>query len=154
MKVIFVCVWVIIIYTCIINVCQIDLSSFQENIKIHCFILIVKLKNKQPFENMWSKYIKDNFYLYIACFWIKNSNFGRFAFQICHTQKKKEKHIKIDDKHVLCSCKQHIMHKKKRKKKQITFHIKSRFVDNFISENKVHVCKHFIFIFFFITHLS
>jgi F0F1-type ATP synthase gamma subunit len=41
------------------------------------------------------------------------------------------------------------------KKKQITFHIKSRFVDNFISENKVHVCKHFIYLFFlFITHLS
>ena len=44
MKVIFVCVWDVIIYTCIINVCQIYLSSFQENIKIHCFILNVKLK--------------------------------------------------------------------------------------------------------------
>ena len=44
MKVIFVCVWDVIIYTCIINVCQIDLSSFQENIKIHCFILNVKSK--------------------------------------------------------------------------------------------------------------
>ena len=41
----------------------------------------------------------------------------------------------------------HVMHKKRRKKKQITFHIKSRFVDNFISENKVHVCKHFIYLF-------
>ena len=44
MKVILVCVWDVIIYTCIINVCQIYLSSFQENIKIHCFILNVKLK--------------------------------------------------------------------------------------------------------------
>ena len=44
MKVICVCVWDVIIYTCIINVCQIYLSSFQENIKIHCFILNVKLK--------------------------------------------------------------------------------------------------------------
>ena len=44
MKVIFVCVWDVIIYTCIINVCQIYLSSFQENIKLHCFILNVKLK--------------------------------------------------------------------------------------------------------------
>ena len=44
MKVIFMCVWDVIIYTCIINVCQIYLSSFQENIKIHCFILNVKLK--------------------------------------------------------------------------------------------------------------
>ena len=44
MKVIFVCVWDVIIYTYIINVCQIYLSSFQENIKIHCFILNVKLK--------------------------------------------------------------------------------------------------------------
>ena len=44
MKVIFLCVWDVIIYTCIINVCQIYLSSFQENIKIHCFILNVKLK--------------------------------------------------------------------------------------------------------------
>ena len=44
MKVIFVCVWDVIIYTCIINVCQIYLSPFQENIKIHCFILNVKLK--------------------------------------------------------------------------------------------------------------
>jgi hypothetical protein len=44
MKVIFVCVWDVIIYTCIINVCQIYLSSFQENIKIHCFTLNVKLK--------------------------------------------------------------------------------------------------------------
>ena len=44
MKVIFVCVWDVIIYTCIINVCQIYLSSFQENIKIHFFILNVKLK--------------------------------------------------------------------------------------------------------------
>ena len=44
MKVIFVCVWDVIMYTCIINVCQIYLSSFQENIKIHCFILNVKLK--------------------------------------------------------------------------------------------------------------
>ena len=44
MKVIFVCVWDVIIYTCIINVCQIYLSSFQENIKIHCFILSMKLK--------------------------------------------------------------------------------------------------------------
>ena len=44
MKVIFVCVWDVIIYTCIINVCQIYLSSFQENIKIHCFILNVKSK--------------------------------------------------------------------------------------------------------------
>ena len=44
MKVIFVCVWDVIIYTSIINVCQIYLSSFQENIKIHCFILNVKLK--------------------------------------------------------------------------------------------------------------
>ena len=44
MKVIFVCVWDVIIYTCIINVCQIYLSSFQENIKIPCFILNVKLK--------------------------------------------------------------------------------------------------------------
>ena len=52
MKVIFVCVWDVIIYTCIINACQIYLSSFQENIKIQCFILNVKLKNKQPFENM------------------------------------------------------------------------------------------------------
>jgi hypothetical protein len=44
MKVIFMCVWDVIIYTCIINVCQIYLSSFQENIKIYCFILNVKLK--------------------------------------------------------------------------------------------------------------
>ena len=44
MKVIFMCVWDVIIYTCIINVCQIYLSSFQENIKIHCFILNAKLK--------------------------------------------------------------------------------------------------------------
>ena len=44
MMVIFVCVWDVIIYTCIINVCQIYLSWFQENIKIHCFILNVKLK--------------------------------------------------------------------------------------------------------------
>ena len=44
MKVICVCVWDVIIYTCIINVCQIYLSSFQENIKIHCFILNAKLK--------------------------------------------------------------------------------------------------------------
>ena len=44
MKVIFMCVWDVIIYTCIKNVCQIYLSSFQENIKIHCFILNVKLK--------------------------------------------------------------------------------------------------------------
>ena len=44
MKVIFVCVWDVIIYTCIIHVCQIYLSSFQENIKLHCFILNVKLK--------------------------------------------------------------------------------------------------------------
>ena len=48
--------------------------------------------------------------------------------------------------------------KKERKKKQITFHIKSRFVDNNISENKVHVCKHFIYLFYlfylFITHLG
>jgi hypothetical protein len=46
--------------------------------------------------------------------------------------------------------------KKIRKKKQITFHIKSRFVDNFISENKVHVCKHFIYLFilfYFIYHI-
>jgi hypothetical protein len=48
------------------------------------------------------------------------------------------------------------MHKKRRKKKNITFHIKSRFVDNFISENKVHVCKHFIYLFilfYFIHHI-
>ena len=48
------------------------------------------------------------------------------------------------------------MHKKIRKKKQITFHIKSRFVDNLISENKVHVCKHFIYLFilfYFIYHI-
>jgi hypothetical protein len=48
------------------------------------------------------------------------------------------------------------MYKKIRKKKQITFHIKSRFVDNFISENKVHVCKHFIYLFilfYFIYHI-
>ena len=44
-------------------------------------------------------------------------------------------------------------------KEQITFHIKSRFVDNFISENKVHVCKHFIYLFiyfilfYFIYHI-
>ena len=44
MKVIFMCVWDVIFYTCIINVCQIYLSSFQENIKIYCFILNVKLK--------------------------------------------------------------------------------------------------------------
>ena len=44
MKVICMCVWDVIIYTCIIKVCQIYLSSFQENIKIHCFILNVKLK--------------------------------------------------------------------------------------------------------------
>ena len=44
MMVIFVCVWDVIIYTCIINVCQMYLSSFQENIKMHCFILNVKLK--------------------------------------------------------------------------------------------------------------
>ena len=44
MKVIVMCVWDVIIYTCIINVCQIYLSSFQENIKMHCFILNVKLK--------------------------------------------------------------------------------------------------------------
>ena len=44
MKVICVCVWDVIVYTCIINVCQIYLSSFQENIKIHCFILNVKLE--------------------------------------------------------------------------------------------------------------
>ena len=44
MKVIFVCVWDVIIYTCNINVCQIYPSSFQENIKIHCFIINVKLK--------------------------------------------------------------------------------------------------------------
>ena len=44
MKVIFVCVWDVIIYTCIINVCQIYLSSFQENIKINSFTLNVKLK--------------------------------------------------------------------------------------------------------------
>ena len=44
MKVIFVCVWDVIVYTCIINVCQIYLSSFQENIKINCFIINVKLK--------------------------------------------------------------------------------------------------------------
>jgi hypothetical protein len=45
--------------------------------------------------------------------------------------------------------------KKIRNKKQITFHIKSRFVDNFISENKVHVCKHSIYLFilfYFIYH--
>ena len=48
------------------------------------------------------------------------------------------------------------MYKKRRKKKQITFHIKSRFVDNFISENKVHVCKHFIylFIYYFVIYHS
>jgi hypothetical protein len=44
MKVIFMCVWDVIFYTCIINVCQIYLSSFQENIKRYCFILNVKLK--------------------------------------------------------------------------------------------------------------
>ena len=44
MNVIFVCVWDVIIYTYIINVCQIYLSSFQENIKIYCVILNVKLK--------------------------------------------------------------------------------------------------------------
>ena len=46
------------------------------------FYFKYEIKDKQPFENMWSKYIKENFYLYIACFWIKNSNFGRFVFQI------------------------------------------------------------------------
>jgi hypothetical protein len=80
---------------------------------------------KQPFENMWSKYIKENFSLYIACFWIKNSNFGRFVFQI-YPWKKKEKHIKIKMTNVYyavvnsTSC-----IKNRRKKKQITFHIKS-----------------------------
>ena len=44
MKVICVCVWDVIIYTCIINICQIYLSSLQEIIKIPCFILNVKLK--------------------------------------------------------------------------------------------------------------
>jgi hypothetical protein len=49
-----------------------------------------------------------------------------------------------------------IKKEERRKKKQITFHIKSRFVDNFISENKVHVCKHFIYLFilfYFIYHI-
>ena len=44
MKVICMCLWDVIIYTCIKNVCQIYLSSFQENIKIHWFFLNVKLK--------------------------------------------------------------------------------------------------------------
>jgi hypothetical protein len=43
------------------------------------FYFKCEIKNKQPFENMWSKYIKEIFYLCIACFWIKNSNFGRFV---------------------------------------------------------------------------
>jgi hypothetical protein len=38
---------------------------------------------------------------------------------------------------------------KKEERRKITFHIKSRFVDNFISENKVHVCKHFIYTMYF-----
>jgi hypothetical protein len=44
------------------------------------FYFKCEIKNKQPFENMCSKYIKDNFYLCIACFWIKNSNLGRFVY--------------------------------------------------------------------------
>jgi hypothetical protein len=34
----------------------------------------------------------NNNHLYIACFWIKNSNFGRFVFQICHTKKERKTH--------------------------------------------------------------
>ena len=54
------------------------------------FYFKCEIKNKQPFENMWSKYIKESFYLYIACFWIKNYNFGRFVFQICLKKKRKK----------------------------------------------------------------
>ena len=91
------------------------------------FYFKCEIKNKQPFENMWSKYIKENFYLYIACFWIKNSNFGRFVFQICPPKKERKTHKNKVDKRVLCSFVniKHVLHKKGRKKKQITFHIKS-----------------------------
>jgi hypothetical protein len=47
---------------------------------------------------------------YIACFWIKNSNFGRFVFQICHTKKERKTHKNKDYKRVLCSCKYKARH--------------------------------------------
>jgi hypothetical protein len=74
------------------------------------FYFKCEIKNKQPFENMWSKYIKEKFYLYIACFWIKNSNFGRFVFQICQQKKERKTHKNKDDKRVLCSCKYKARH--------------------------------------------
>ena len=53
MKVIFVCVWDVIIYTCIINVCQIYLSSLvSREYKNILFYFKCEIKNKQPFENM------------------------------------------------------------------------------------------------------
>jgi hypothetical protein len=63
----------------------------------------------------------------LPCFWIKNSNFGRFVFQICPQKKERKTHKNKDDKRVLCSFVniKHVLHKKGRKKKQITFHIKS-----------------------------
>ena len=67
------------------------------------FYLKCENKIKQSFENMLSRYIKDYFYLYIACL---NEEFK--LRKICFPnlqKKKKEKHIKIDDKRVLCSCK-------------------------------------------------
>jgi hypothetical protein len=41
--------------------------------KITLFYSKCEIKNKQPFENMWSKYIKEHFYLYVAYYLMKIS---------------------------------------------------------------------------------
>jgi hypothetical protein len=51
-----------------------------------------EIKNKQPFENMWSKYIKDNFYLYIACL-NKEFKLRKICFpNLPHTKKERKTH--------------------------------------------------------------
>ena len=52
MKVIFVCVWGVIVYTCIINVCQNLPFLVSREYKNTLFYFKCEIKNKQPFENM------------------------------------------------------------------------------------------------------
>ena len=95
MLVIFVCVWDDIVYTCIINVCQIYLSSFQENIKIHCFILNVKLKISSLLK-ICEVNISKKFFTYTLLVSEQRIQTSEDLFSKFAPKKKRKKNIKIN----------------------------------------------------------